>query len=415
MTMEIIEHTDERALVTVPDAQAGTFALASLTDDEFKTRLQALKRGRDRIATIQRELMDRDVDYGTIPGTPKPTLLKPGAEKLCDIYGLRADFLPVRVVGDGATAPHLAYQTRCELHLGTLDGPVVAVGYGSANSWERKHRYRRAERACPACGMVGALLKSKRDPEWFCWTKKGGCGKTFKESDPRVVDQPLGDIENPDPWDLDTTLLKMAEKRAHVDATLRATAASGLFTQDIEDLRTPGADEPPPMPEPTIVEAVEQRRSRSSGGTTPQTTSRSRAAATPPAEAPAVEPPAATSFGFGESGPPIVDTTTGEVLDVPDSPEDLTGRLLAASDANASYTSPATVEQRVILKDMLRGLETPEVGAVLVTLWDVGQLSAIESRHALAIIDVGMTIGAERLREEWRALAARLEQQDMEE
>src|SRR3990167_4495170 len=255
MAIEIIEHTDERALVTVPDAQAGTFALASLTDDEFKTRLQALKRGRDRIATIQRELMDRDVDYGTIPGTPKPTLLKPGAEKLCDIYGLRADFMPMRVIGDGIAEPALAYQTRCELHLGYLDGPIVAVGYGSANSWERKHRYRRAERACPECGTIGALLRSKQGKaEWFCWTKKGGCGKTFPIADPRVVDQPLGDIENPDPWDLDTTLLKMAEKRAHVDATLRATAASGLFTQDIEDQPRPEA--PLPEPPPTIAQSV---------------------------------------------------------------------------------------------------------------------------------------------------------------
>ena len=29
-----------------------------------------------------------DEDYGKIPGTPKATLLKSGAEKLCDIYGL---------------------------------------------------------------------------------------------------------------------------------------------------------------------------------------------------------------------------------------------------------------------------------------------------------------------------------------
>jgi len=266
MAMDVIEGemVDEVALPAIrhdSDMQAGTFALAAMTDDEFSTRLKALKRGRDRIATIQRELMDKDVDYGTIPGTPKPTLLKPGAEKLCDIYGLRADFMPVRVIGDGIAEPALAYQTRCELHLGSLDGPIVAVGYGSANSWERKHRYRRAERACPECGTIGALLRSKQGKaEWFCWTKKGGCGKTFPIADPRVVDQPLGDIENPDPWDLDTTLLKMAEKRAHVDATLRATAASGLFTQDIED--QPRVEPPLPEPPPTIAQSVAQRRAR---------------------------------------------------------------------------------------------------------------------------------------------------------
>lgn len=250
-----VRDVTETALVIHGEGQAGTRALAAMTDDEFTTRLRELKRGRDRIATIQRELMDKDVDYGTIPGTDKPTLYKPGAEKLCDIYGLRADFMPERILGDGVTAPALAYQTRCQLHLGSLDGPAVAVGYGSANSWERKHRYRLAERACPQCGTIGTLLKSKKGrPEWFCWAKRGGCGATFPLNDTRVVDQAVGYIENPDPWDLDTTLLKMAEKRAHVDATLRATAASGLFTQDVEDepattTETPAT--PAPVAEPT--------------------------------------------------------------------------------------------------------------------------------------------------------------------
>lgn len=27
-------------------------------------------------------------DYGTTPGTPKPTLFKPGADKLREVYGL---------------------------------------------------------------------------------------------------------------------------------------------------------------------------------------------------------------------------------------------------------------------------------------------------------------------------------------
>lgn len=244
----VIEREEPRALAP-SGMEAGTFALAAMSDGEFEARLAMLKKGRERIATIQRELMDRDVDYGTIPGTPKPSLFKPGAEKLCNLYGFVADFTADRVIGDGAAAPALAYTTRCELHLGDVAGPVVAVGYGSANSWERKHRYRTGERACPTCGALGTLLKSKRGkPEWFCWTKKGGCGAIFPMDAPAVVGQVVGDVENPDPWDLDTTLLKMAEKRAHVDATLRACAASGLFTQDVEDL--PGREEPS---EPTVV------------------------------------------------------------------------------------------------------------------------------------------------------------------
>jgi hypothetical protein len=36
--------------------------------------------------------MQRDIDYGIIPGTNKPSLLKPGAEKLCRLFNLRPHF-----------------------------------------------------------------------------------------------------------------------------------------------------------------------------------------------------------------------------------------------------------------------------------------------------------------------------------
>ena len=42
-------------------------------------------------------------------------------------------------------------------------------------------------------------------------------------------------MENPDLADVYNTVLKIAKKRAHVDASLTATAASDIFTQDMED------------------------------------------------------------------------------------------------------------------------------------------------------------------------------------
>jgi hypothetical protein len=42
-----------------------------------------------------RRIMVRDQDFGEIPGTNKPTLLKPGAEKLCNFFGLEPEFTPV--------------------------------------------------------------------------------------------------------------------------------------------------------------------------------------------------------------------------------------------------------------------------------------------------------------------------------
>lgn len=260
MTAEVIEGEareveEPRALAVRPDAGmhgAGAMELAALDDAEFDRRLVALEKGRDRVQRIQRALMVKDVDYGVIPGTGStPTLLKPGAEKLCQAYGLVANFTPQRSTGDGETVPHLSYLTRCDLHLRSLDGPIVANGWGSANSWETKHRYRNQERTCPSCQQP-SVIKSKAEygGGWLCWKKRGGCGATYKDGDPAIEGQPVGKMENPDPFDLDVVLAKMSEKRAYIDATLRATAASGLFTQDVEDVRptdTPPEPEAPPF------------------------------------------------------------------------------------------------------------------------------------------------------------------------
>lgn len=229
----------EGALIRREDA--GVMGLALMADKDFENRLEILKKGQERVRRIQKDLMVKDEDYGVIPGTPKPTLLKPGAEKLCNVYGLVATFDERTIEGDGEATPTLRVRVTCYLHRGSKDGPVVAEGSGAANSWEKKHRYRAAERACPSCGVVGTIRRSKfpdretGDKGWYCHDKKGGCGTNFHSEDPSITDQQLGQVENPDPFDVENTLVKMATKRAYVDATLRATATSGLFTQDLED------------------------------------------------------------------------------------------------------------------------------------------------------------------------------------
>src|SRR5258706_13581458 len=57
-----------------------------------------------------------DEDFGTIPGTPKPTLLKPGADKLCEIYGLSDDYIIEKSVDRFDTKPELFdYTVKCIL------------------------------------------------------------------------------------------------------------------------------------------------------------------------------------------------------------------------------------------------------------------------------------------------------------
>lgn len=235
---ELPEQT--RALVATQDEQpSGTLAIALMPKEQFEARLVALQGGVQRIAQIKRALFTKDTDYGVIPGTKVDTLLKPGAEKLADFYNLRAAFEHKRTAGDGTSAPHIHYLSTCYLHLGATDGPIIAEGSGSASSWEKKYRYRKGGHVCPTCGQQ-AIMRSKfpdrqtHELGWYCNKKAGGCGTNFGRADAFPdVDPP--DVENPDPYELDNTLLKMAEKRAFIDAVLRGTNSSGLFTQDVED------------------------------------------------------------------------------------------------------------------------------------------------------------------------------------
>jgi hypothetical protein len=226
-----------------PQTDAGMAALAAMSEPEFEIRLAGLKRARERMKRIHRELLQEETDYGVIPGTGKPTLLKAGAEKLVVFYGFAADFDETITYGEHEASPPITVVSKCRLHLGDLSGPVVATGCGAANSHERRYRWRRGERHCPACGLVGAIIRGKEElgGGWICWNKKGGCGAKFAANDLTIVEQQVGDVENPDPYDLLNTLVKMASKRSFVDAALRATATSGTFTQDLEEMAPPEA------------------------------------------------------------------------------------------------------------------------------------------------------------------------------
>lgn len=235
----------ELAVVPTPaPAQSlivGGAALASMSDADFEANLVAMRRGIDRVRRIMETALVEGEDYGRIPGVKRAFLYKSGAEILGRLVGYAASFRIERVVGDGVTAPPLAILAYAEIHLADTRGSVVAEGVGEANSWETKYRYRRGERACPDCGAT-AIIKGKAEygGGWVCFKKRGGCGAKWPDGAAIIEGQQIGDVENPDPWDLANTLAKMAKKRAFVDGILTATATSGLFTQD--------EDSPPVQP-----------------------------------------------------------------------------------------------------------------------------------------------------------------------
>lgn len=195
--------------------------------------------------------------YGNIPGTKKKVLLKPGAEKLLLLFRLDPQYSVQISDGDG----HYAVTTTCTL-FHAPSGMRMGSGMGYCSTRESKYAYRKGQRVCPACGS-DAIIKSKYppkfdpegDPAWFCFGKQGGCGKEFAADDPAITEQQTGRIANEDLADVHNTVLKMSNKRGLVAAVLNVTAASDIFTQDLEDLpeTKPARREPTTTIEPDEI------------------------------------------------------------------------------------------------------------------------------------------------------------------
>lgn len=198
---------------------------------------------RKQITEFIKQIMKPGTDFGIIPGTgDKPALLKPGAEKLTTLFGLTKKFTILEKVEDWDGSDHSGesffyYIYRCGLYRGDM---LIAEADGSYNSHESKYRYRKAERICPNCGQP-AIIKGKAEygGGWLCYAKKGGCGAKFKAGDPAIESQEVGRVFNPDVADQANTLLKMAQKRALVAATLLAINGSEYFSTK----EMPGVDE----------------------------------------------------------------------------------------------------------------------------------------------------------------------------
>lgn len=219
----------------------------------------------DVIASRMAELQDfvkgymvEGEDFGVIPGTNKPTLYKPGAEKLCDVYGFQRLFVVTSRIEEWDRGL-FSYEVRCDL-VSMRTGLTVAQGLGNANTWEERYRWRQRSRSCPACGLE-TLIKGRAEygGGWVCFRKRGGCGATYGDEDPAIMEQATGRVENDEPYTLVNTVLKIAKKRALVDAVLSATRSSGMFTQDLEDY-APAVKASTAMPEPARPAPGGERR-----------------------------------------------------------------------------------------------------------------------------------------------------------
>lgn len=238
MSVEAVDaqFTESTALAVREDAPPAAWTPSfAVTVDDMVARVAAKHDFFDRV-------MRKDEHYGVIPGTgTKPTLLKPGAELLLSSMALYVEFddaePPVVDYGEDGREGLIHYRRRCQVFHESANGRVcVAKAEGSCTSREAKYRWRSAGAVCPDCGKE--LRMSKDRPEWYCWKKKGGCGATFPGERFKFEK-----VANPDLADTENTILKMADKRALVAATLIATGCSDIFTQDLDDRAAPPEDQ----------------------------------------------------------------------------------------------------------------------------------------------------------------------------
>jgi len=150
--------------------------ISTVKDTQVQNTLNAIS----NFQTIIKKQFKDNYHYGIIPGTQKkPTLLKPGAEVIITLLGLSTHYEILASTRD-FEKEFFDYVIRCVL---SKDGKPIAEGLGSANTLETK----------------------------FIREEGKGAGQ-------------------------DNNVLKMAKKRALVDAALNVGSLSDVFTQDFDDL-----------------------------------------------------------------------------------------------------------------------------------------------------------------------------------
>lgn len=211
-----------------------------------------------------KEILKEEQDYGTIPGVSKPSLFKPGAEKLRFVYGLTVKVDKTdEVVDYDRGILDFTYKAT----VMSPSGQVLAECEGNANSFESKWGYNWVSEDQIPQGVDKDLLKQRTSKEsefdfaiekaetegqygkpaeyWKQWERDIAEGKAVEiertaRSGKKFKAWERGGtayrVPNADIMGMKNTIMKMAQKRAFVGAMLIATGASEFFTQDVEDM-----------------------------------------------------------------------------------------------------------------------------------------------------------------------------------
>ncbi len=180
---------------------------------------------RQRVKVIQQVMKDVMVDgthFGTIPGTPKPSLWQPGAEILCQTFGISIKCEPIE---ERISEEEIFYRVRATAF--NYQGREIGSREAVCSTREKKYRWRKPVH----------IKEWEAAPEHLrriTWDKEGK--ETLQV--------------RTDPGDQAQTILAMASKRAHVAVTRQVTGCSGMFAEGEE-----GDEELEPVKAPAPAKA----------------------------------------------------------------------------------------------------------------------------------------------------------------
>lgn len=198
------------------------------TPKEVLTQIQVIQQ-------LMRDGMTEGEHWGKIPGCgDKPALLKPGAEKLGLMFRLAGKYDVQEV---NLPNGHLDVKVKCALqHIVT--GQFWGEGIGSCSTMESKYRYRSGVGENTNVQVPKNYWDIRRSKPQEAQELLGGKGYTTKKGEDGLwwIYEKIEKADNPDIADTYNTVRKIAKKRAFVDAMLSATAASDIFTQDIDEM-----------------------------------------------------------------------------------------------------------------------------------------------------------------------------------
>jgi len=182
-------------------------ALIKLSDDDIKAITETIQQAEKLVTSV----LQPDIDYGLHPGTSSMALKDTGGSTIANAFNCYPEHAILHLREDDEV---ISYLVQAKL-ISRVSGKVVAVGVGACSTMESKYAYRWVE-----------------DPAEY-GIDKSGLKYDKKKRKYR--------IPNPEAEDLGNTILKMASKRAEIDAAQSlpgvGSALKKLFNKDRKDTK----------------------------------------------------------------------------------------------------------------------------------------------------------------------------------